>query len=91
MGMFGGLNAEAYDRSYSDRVLIARIWRYFSAFRRRMIILSFVTIAMAAFGALLPILVSNGVQALVQTSTDLYLIGLVLVVLLVGVSNWAAN
>ncbi len=91
MGMFGGLNAEAYDRSYSDRVLIARIWRYFSAFRQRMIKLSFVTITMAAFGALLPILVSNGVQALVQTSTDLYLIGLVLVVLLVGVSNWAAN
>ena len=40
MGMFGGLNAEAYDRSYTDRVLIARIWRYFSAFRRRMIALA---------------------------------------------------
>jgi ATP-binding cassette subfamily B protein len=91
MGMFGGLNAEAYDRSYSDRVLIARIWRYFSTFRRRMIALAFVTIAMAGFGALMPILVSNGVQSLVQARSDLYLVGLVLVVLLVGVLNWAAN
>ncbi len=91
MGMFGGLNAEAYDRNYSDRVLLSRIWRYFSTFRQRMIGLAFVTIAMAAFGALTPILVSNGVQALVQTRTDLYLIGLVLVILLVGVLNWAAN
>ena len=91
MGMFGGLNAEAYDRSYSDRVLIARIWRYFSAFRQRMIALAFVTIAMAGFGALTPILVSNGVQSLVQARSDLYLVGLVLVVLLVGVLNWAAN
>ena len=62
MGMFGGLNAEAYDRSYSDRVLIARIWRYFSIYRKRMIALAFVTITMAALGALLPLLVSSGVQ-----------------------------
>ncbi len=91
MGMFGGLNAEAYDRSYTDRVLIARIWRYFTAFRRRMIALASVTIAMAIFGALTPLLVSSGVQSLVQTRTDLYLVGLVLVVLLVGVLNWGAN
>src|SRR5512135_3589074 len=91
MGMFSGLNAEAYDRSYSDRVLITRIWRYFSAFRRRMLALAAVTIAMAIFGASTPLLVSSGVQSLVQTRTDLYLVGLVLVVLLVGVLNWAAN
>ncbi len=91
MGMFGGLNAEAYDRSYSDRVLIARIWHYFTAFRKRMIALAFVTIAMAIFGALMPLLVSSGVQSLVQARSDLYLVGLVIVVLLIGVSNWAAN
>ncbi len=91
MGMFSGLNAEAYDRSYSDRVLIARIWSYFRTFRQRMIALAFVTIAMAIFGALMPLLVSSGVQSLVQTRTEAYLVGLVLVVLLVGVLNWAAN
>ncbi len=91
MGMFGGLNAEAYDRSYSDRVLLARIWKYFSAFRQRMIALAVVTIAMAIFGALMPLLVSSGVQALVQAHAEGFLVGLVLVVLLIGVLNWAAN
>jgi ATP-binding cassette subfamily B protein len=91
MGFFGGLNTEAYDRSYSDWALIARIFRYFSKFRGRMIGLAFMTVAMAAFGALIPILVSTGVQSLVQAEENWYLVGLVLVVLLVGVLNWAAN
>jgi ATP-binding cassette subfamily B protein len=91
MGFFGNLNTEAYDRSYTDRVLLARIFRYFNAFRKRMILLAGVTVSMAVFGALNPLLVSSGVQALVQTRQDWYLVGLVLVVLLVGVLNWAAN
>ena len=91
MGMFGGLNAEAYDRNYTDRALIGRIFRYFTAYRRWMILVSGATIAMALFGALSPLLVSDGVQSLVSAQTDLYLAGLVLVVLLIGVLNWAAN
>ena len=56
-----------------------------------MIVMATMTLAMAGFGALIPLLVSNGVQSLVQTQSDLYFIGLVVVVLLVGVLNWAAN
>jgi len=91
MGMFGGLNAEAYDRSYTDRVLLARIFKYFGAFRQRMLALAAVTIFMAILGALNPLLVSSGVQSMVQAHSDLYLVGLVLVVLIVGVLNWLAN
>jgi len=91
MGFFGSLNAEAYDRSYSDRVLIGRIFKYFSAYRKRMVLVSIVTIAMAIFGAVSPLVVSTGVQSLVQARSDLYLAGLVLVILLIGVLNWAAN
>ncbi|MBI5564035.1 MAG: ABC transporter ATP-binding protein, partial [Chloroflexi bacterium] len=91
MGMFGGLNAEAYDRSYTDRALLARIFKYFSAYRRRMILVSIATVAMAIFGALNPLLVSDGVESLVNVQTDLYLLGLIAVVLLIGVLNWVAN
>ena len=91
MGMFGNLNAEAYDRSYSDRVLLGRISRYFQAYRTRIGVISLMTLAMAGAGAAIPLLVSNSVQSLVQTRSDLYFIGLVAVVLLVGVLNWAAN
>lgn len=91
MGMFAGLNAEAYDRSYSDRVLMARILRYFGAYRRRMILIALLTVAMAIFGAANPLLVSDGVESLVSAQSDLYLAGLVAVVLIIGVLNWAAN
>jgi len=91
MGMFGGLNAEAYDRSYTDRALIARIFKYFGAYHKRLALVSIATIAMAIFGAVNPLLVSNGVQSLINAQSDVYLAGLVLVVLLVGVLNWAAN
>lgn len=91
MGMFGGLNAEAYDRSYTDRVLLARIFKYFSAYRKRMIQVSIATVAMAIFGALNPLLVSDGVESLINAQSDLYLLGLIGVVLLIGVLNWVAN
>jgi ATP-binding cassette subfamily B protein len=91
MGMFGGLNAEAYDRSYTDRALMARIFKYFGAFRRRMIMLAAVTIFMAVLGALNPLLVSSGVQSMVEAKSDLYLVGLILVVLIVGVLTWIGN
>ncbi len=91
MGMFGGLNPEAYDREYSDRVLIQRILKYFAGFRKQLIVIVVTTLLMALFGALNPLLVSSGVQALVAARSDLYLAGLVLAVLLVGVLNWGAN
>jgi ABC-type multidrug transport system fused ATPase/permease subunit len=91
MGMFGNLNAEAYDRSYSDRVLLGRIFSYFRGYRSRVVVISIMTLAMAGAGAAIPLLVSNGVQSLVQNQSDAYFVGLVAVVLLVGVLNWAAN
>ncbi len=91
MGMFGGLNAEAYDREYSDRLLIQRIFRYFAAFRKQLAIVVATTLLMALFGALNPLLVSLSVQALVAKQPALILAGLVAAVLAVGVLNWGAN
>ena len=35
--IFGGLDAEDYDRSYGDRALVGRIFRYFGPARRLML------------------------------------------------------
>ena len=56
-----------------------------------MIALAAVTIFMAILGALNPLLVSSGVQSMVQAQSDLYLVGLILVVLIIGVLNWIGN
>jgi hypothetical protein len=38
MGLFTGLDTEAYDRSYSDVELLRRIGSYFGAHRRQVLI-----------------------------------------------------
>lgn len=91
MGMFGGLNAEAYDREYTDRALIKRILKYFTAFRQQLVIIVVTTLLMALLGALNPILVSISVQALVARQPSLIFVGLIAAVLLVGIFNWSAN
>jgi hypothetical protein len=89
--MFGGLNAEAYDREYTDRALIRRIFKYFAAFRKQLAIIVATTLLMALFGALNPILVSASVQALVTEQPQWVFAGLIVAVLLAGVLNWGAN
>ncbi|HKZ82756.1 MAG TPA: ABC transporter ATP-binding protein [Anaerolineae bacterium] len=91
MSMFAGLDAEAYDREYSDRVLIRRIALYFAAYRGKVASISLLVTAMAIFGAALPIVIARGVDALEEQLSDLLVVALPAFVALVGVLNWAAN
>jgi ATP-binding cassette subfamily B protein len=91
MGLFSGLNAEAYDRSYTDRALLRRIFRYFERYRRQMIVISLLTAAMGGFNAATPLLTARGIDLLGQTGETALLIGLIVLVLVFGVLNWAAN
>jgi ATP-binding cassette subfamily B protein len=91
MSLFAGLDAEAYDRDYSDRVLIARIIRYFGAHRRQVIFIALLTTLMAVVGAALPLLISRAVDQLSELASNTVFALLVSAVLLLGVLNWAAN
>jgi hypothetical protein len=46
-----GLEAEAYDREYSDRELLRRIARYFSRHWRSLVIISVIVVVMYCIGA----------------------------------------
>lgn len=86
-----GLEAEAYDRKYSDKALIRRIVTYFRPHRRKIIIILIANFFLAAASASVPILVSRGVDVM-ATNTDQFLIpSLVAVVFIAGVSIWALN
>ena len=64
MGFFDGLDAEKYDRTYTDKVLFKRIVSYFKPQWKRLVIVSLLTLAIAGAGSLLPIIVSRGVDLL---------------------------
>jgi len=91
MGFFEGLDAEKYDRQYSDRQLAVRAAAYFKPVIKILAGLVTLTLVMAGCGALLPIIVSRGID-LIKTSPAaspaLLISG---AVLLVGVGGWVAN
>ena len=88
MGFFGGLAAEKYDRKYTDRELVMRMTSYFKPQIGRLVGMSFLVLIASGLDALLPIIVSNGVDAIEQDTSGM-LIGLVAGgMMFIGAVNW---
>ena len=69
MGLFSGLDTEAYDRSYSDSQLISRIAVYFAAHKQGVFGATGFVVLVSIAGAGVPLVVSRGVEMLAQTPT----------------------
>lgn len=91
MSVFFGLNTEAYDRHYTDRELLGRIFHYFAPHRRRVAVVGTLVAALSIVGAIQPIAVSRGLDLLVRSPRLDVLLGLIAVVLAIGVLNWAGS
>jgi ATP-binding cassette subfamily B protein len=91
MGFFAGLNEEKYDRQYSDRRLVGRIFEYFQPQRARLLLVSALVLVIAGIGAALPVLVGRVVDLLAgePSMQAIALVGLGLTV--VGVAGWGLN
>jgi len=91
MGFFSGLNDEKYDRQYTDRELVRRIFDYFKTQTKRLVWVSLLVIVLAGIGAALPVVVARMLDLL---KTEPSLQGILLVcflVLLVGIGLWGLN
>ncbi len=62
--MFAGLNADPYDRQYSNRYLFARMWTYFRPHSRRISLITALGLLISGVQALVPILIAAGIDAL---------------------------
>lgn len=91
MGFFTGLDAEAYDRTYSDRQLIQRMVGYFKPHARRMLAVVAGLLVISATRAATPILVAGGVNLMTSAPSPARLIGTAFVLLALGIVTWAAN
>jgi ATP-binding cassette subfamily B protein len=91
MGVFFGLDTEAYDRQYSDRQLLARITGYFGPYRRRVVMVGMLIAAISLVGAAQPIIVARGLDLLIISPEMKVLLALVAAVLFIGIVNWAGN
>ncbi|WP_455383572.1 ABC transporter transmembrane domain-containing protein, partial [Salinispira pacifica] len=86
-----GLESEAYDRQYSDRVLVGRIAGYFRPHTRKMVMVALTLTLNSAAGTAAPILISRAID-IVSRHPDLGTIGLFsAAVLMLGVLGWVFN
>jgi len=91
MGFFTGLDAEKYDRSYSDRDLIRRSASYFKEHASKLVWAALLTLLIAGANSLLPIVTSRGLDAMksgFSIRTALIIGG---IVLFLGVIVWLFN
>src|SRR5438270_5847466 len=86
-----GLEAEAYDRTYSDRQLIARIIGYFRPKLRMMLLVAVFIILISLFDTVFPVLISYGIDAIVASRTVQTIVLLTVAILLSGVFSWVSN
>jgi ATP-binding cassette subfamily B protein len=91
MGFFAGLTDEKYDRQYTDRVLVGRMFNYFNTQITRLTYASIVIILLAIIGAALPVIVSRMVDLIQQqpSNTAIAWVGAALVGVAVGM--WGLN
>ncbi len=86
-----GLDAEAYDRQYTDRALLARILRYFRPLRGLMLFVAAMILLGSITDTVLPVLIARGIDSLGTAQTFGRVALLVGVILVSGVLSWTAN
>ena len=88
MSFFEGLNAEKYDRQYSDRQLFARIAEYFKPQLRRFIWVTVWMIVLGVILAALPVVVARLVD-LLQGQPNVSVLAIAgAVLVLIAFANW---
>lgn len=88
MGIMGGLNAEEYDRSYTDRELVRRIVGYFRPQARKVALVAAMVSLVSLLATITPILISRGIDLLDGNPSLQLLLALAAVVALLGAVSW---
>lgn len=89
--MWVGLEAEEYDRTYSDRFLLKRIISYFAPYKRLMLVVIFFLIISSLTTAFQPIIISLIITNLETAPDFFYVIFLIVIIFFFNISGWVFN
>ena len=89
--MWVGLEAEEYDRTYSDRFLLKRIISYFVPYKRLMLVVIFFLTISSLTTAFQPIIISLIITNLETAPDFFYVIFLIVIIFFFNVSGWVFN
>lgn len=85
-----GLDAESYDRKYSDRYLVKRITDYFHPHLKKMGIVVVTIVLVALVDTSLPILISRGIDEL-QADQTTPLLPYAVAIMVLATTSWGFN
>lgn len=86
-----GLDAEDYDRKYTDRALVRRIVGYFRPQAGRMAAVSVAILLTALMSTALPVFISGGLDQLQQEASTQVLLRLAAGMAVLGLLSWGFN
>jgi len=86
-----GLDAEEYDRKYSDRVLVNRILQYFRPEMGRMTIVAVTIVLSSLANTAIPIYISRALDDLQKDSSTEKLATITVILVLLGSLGWVFN
>ena len=88
MGFHHGLAGESYDRSYSNKALLRRIWDYAKPYKKHLLRIVLIVLISSAIAAIPPVLVSRILDSNAGQnapfSTFLLLVGAVILIEILG-------
>ncbi|KON26848.1 hypothetical protein AC481_06385 [miscellaneous Crenarchaeota group archaeon SMTZ-80] len=89
--MWYGLESEEYDRIYKDRVLLKRILRYFSPYKRPMGFVVFLLTIASLSAALIPILTTEVLINMETNRNGVYIIFVLSITFILNILEWVFN
>ena len=89
--IFGGLETEAYDRSYSDQELVRRIAAYMRPHARQILAVTLALLTLSVLSAAFPVLVASGVDRLAVGGGEALLFQLIGFMLAIGILVWGLS
>jgi ATP-binding cassette, subfamily B, bacterial len=91
MGITGGLQAEAYDRTYGDRQLVRRIAAYFRPHAATIALVALAVALSSLAATITPLAISRGINALAGNATAQTALALAGLVTVLGALGWLFN
>ena len=88
MGITGGLQAEDYDRTYSDWQLVRRIAAYFRPQFGKVVLVAFMVTLISLVSTMTPIVISRGIDMLANAPQFQLVLALAALVTVLGALGW---
>ena len=90
--LMDGIAAEEYDRTYGDRELVGRIFTYFRAEGRRMLVVSLAVAAASLLTTALPVVMSRAIDLVADANAATGTIAAIVVAIaLLNAGSWGLN